>query len=286
MSVDANATAEEVAMQLIRNQIICVGVAAGLYIFCLIFGGIGLYSMAKRAGLKHKWLAFVPFANTYYAGTVAGEAYFFGQKMKREGLYAMLAEIVYVGLNVFVLVINFLTYNPNYLYLDTSSYDYPVWSIDSSRFPVSLAWLPTAKIWSDPLSYLSEIVMIVFFFVVYNALFRKYYARGPMMMAFLSAIFPFRAFTLFAVRNNAPVDYNAYMKRKMEETMRSRQQYNGQYGPYGQNGQYGQYGQNRQGNPSEGSPFSEYGGDGDAGAAPSGSDEPFSEFGGTPPKDD
>ena len=64
---------------------ISLGVAAGLYLGFLILGGFGLHEMAKKQHLKHAWLGFLPFANTYFAGKIAGETSFFGQKMKRAG---------------------------------------------------------------------------------------------------------------------------------------------------------------------------------------------------------
>ena len=65
---------------------IMLGVAGGAMLVCLILGGLALYVMAERAGVKHSWLGFIPFANTYYAGKIAGETPFFGRKMKRAGL--------------------------------------------------------------------------------------------------------------------------------------------------------------------------------------------------------
>ena len=83
---------EERVNYVINTQTISLYVAAGLYVVCLVFGGIGMTVMAKKVGMKHSWLAFLPFANTWYAGKLAGETQLFGQKMKRVGLYAALAE--------------------------------------------------------------------------------------------------------------------------------------------------------------------------------------------------
>ena len=90
---------------------ICMGVAGALYLVCLLLGGLGLWVMGTRQGIKHAWLAFLPFANTYYAGKVAGESALFGQRMKRSGLYAMLLEILYVALQILSLVISIILSN-------------------------------------------------------------------------------------------------------------------------------------------------------------------------------
>ena len=50
-------------------------IVLGLVIWLAVFilQGIGLYAMAKRRSMKKKWLAFVPFANVYYMGKLAGK---------------------------------------------------------------------------------------------------------------------------------------------------------------------------------------------------------------------
>ena len=96
---------EERVNYVINTQTISLYVAAGLYVVCLVFGGIGMTVMAKKVGMKHSWLAFLPFANTWYAGKLAGETQLFGRKMKRVGLYAALAEFFFVALSVFGLVL-------------------------------------------------------------------------------------------------------------------------------------------------------------------------------------
>ena len=66
---------------------ISLGLIVGvvLWIAAFVLQGAGLFVMAKRRHLKKKWLAFVPFANIYYMGKLAGECGFFGHKMKNAG---------------------------------------------------------------------------------------------------------------------------------------------------------------------------------------------------------
>lgn len=261
-----NVTTAEQLMEMKRLALlISVGVAGGLYLLGLIFGGIGLYTIAKREGVAHGWLGFLPFANTWFTGKLAGEASFFGQKMKRTGLYAMLAELLYTALGVFTLVIFFLLANPEY-YLVTINESTGVASVKfmPSYLPEGMGWLADASLYCDIVSYLMWFVALVFFCVMFTAFYRKYYARSPFLMVFLSVILPARGFTIFAVRNNRAVDYNEYMRRKMEEYARANNPYgpynNGSYrnGPYG-NGQGG--GENGQGGASSPDPFSDFGGD-------------------------
>ncbi len=283
-------TAAEYLEVLLRIFYISVGVAGGVYLVCLILGGVGMHAMAKKVGMKHSWLAFLPFANTYYAGKLAGETRVFGQKMKRVGLYAMLAEICYVVLGGFSLFVQAeLMYHPEYFVDNVNSqgqYLIPPYVIDSDVIPMALRWLVTANIVLDVVESISYIAMLFFFCVLFYAFFRKYYARGPFLMTFMCAVLPLRGFVIFAVRNNTPVDYNAYMRRKMEEY---RRQQGGGYGPY-TGGGYDAYGNPASGGRGDDDPFSDFKGppssdggssspDGGSDSGSSGSkDDPFPDF--------
>ena len=243
----------------------------GVYLILLVFGGIGLSKLAKKQGLKHRWMAFLPFLNTYYAGKLAGETQFFGQKMKRVGLYAMISEILYVGLQLFVLIAVIISFFPQYRILELE--DGILSGVpNEDAMP---AWIMPAIDYGSLVAYLLWFFVIVFFCVLYVSFFRKYYARGPILLAFLSAVLPFRGFTIFAVRNNAPVDYNDYIRRRTQAYMRN----NGYQPPYGPgNGGYGS------GGPQNDDPFEGFGGpsggsSSGSSSSPSSDDDPFSEFG-------
>ena len=243
----------------INIQTISLYVAAGLYLICLIMGGLGMMVMAKRVGLKNRWMGFVPFLNTYYAGKLAGETRIFNQKMKRAGLYTMIAEIVYVAFNVFTLVIWFALMNPAYYAVPPAS-DGTQYEQFNPDLVYDKAWMVTADTVCGILGYFVYLALIFFMCILFYAFFCKYYARGPFLMTFLCAILPLRGFVIFAVRNNAPVDYDAWMRQRMQEYARQQQQMYGQggYGNYG--GDYGgNYGAEGQSNAPDDEPFSEFG---------------------------
>lgn len=268
-------SAEEYVAAFRLNLIICLGVAAGLYLVGQIMGGIGLYTIGKRAGHKNPWIGFVPFLNTWYAGKIAGETNFFGQKMKRAGLYATLIEVLYVALEVFVLVLNFLRLNPAYFTEEIDPY-YGFTGYTTRRELMGAnQWMYDAMTYCDIAGYLLWFLMIIFFCVLYTSFFRKYYARGPILLTFLCVLLPFRGFTIFAVRNNAPVDYNEYLRKRAEEYARRNAPYNGGYGA----------GQSNQPNNAP-DPFSDFGGSAPSDPPPAGGsdgsdgqdDNPFSDF--------
>ena len=249
--------------------------ALGVYLILLVFGGIGLNKLAKKQGLKHRWMAFLPFFNTYYAGKLAGETQFFGQKMKRVGLYAMIVEILYVGLQIFIRIANIISWFPQYLTIEIKD-GVPRPEINDDVIP---AWIEPAVTYGNLVAYLLWFFVIVFFCVLFVAFFRKYYARGPILLAFLSAVLPFRGFTIFAVRNNAPVDYNAYIRRRTQAYMRNNG-YQPPYGPYGPgNGGYGSGGPQNGPDPFEGFGGPSGGSSSGSSSSPSSDDDPFSEFG-------
>ena len=72
----------------------CAGIAFVLWLPFFILQSVGLYAMAKKRGFKKRALAFIPFANMLYMGKLAGNCNFFGRKMKRAGLYLMLAQLL------------------------------------------------------------------------------------------------------------------------------------------------------------------------------------------------
>ena len=65
---------------------------------------IAVFIMARNAGLKNKWMAFVPFLNFVLLGKVVGPVRSFGLRMKNVGLFLAIIsfsiEIMYLLLNL------------------------------------------------------------------------------------------------------------------------------------------------------------------------------------------
>ena len=59
-----------IALQFVNSKTLYVPLIVGALCFLtvFVFQAIGLYTIAAREGLKNKWMAFVPFLNTYYIG--------------------------------------------------------------------------------------------------------------------------------------------------------------------------------------------------------------------------
>ncbi len=270
--IDSVTSLEQGIAEMRNIMYIGLGVAAGVFILTLVLGGLGIMKLCKKAGIGHGWLGFFPFANTYMVGKLAGETRVFGTKMKRAGLYATIAEAVYVIIEIMALVSTALTLRPEYFAPLNDPETQELVGFEMSRM------LVPDEIWTfslvvEILAYIGEFVLIFFFCVLFFAFFKKYYARGPYLMTFLCAIMPFRGFVLFAVRKNSPIDYEALRRRRMQQAQ-------SMYG-YPMNGPYdGQGGYNGNGQGGYGGANGGYGG-----TQGGGSDSPFSDFGGSPSDD-
>ncbi len=265
-----------------QAMLIGLCIAAGIYLVCLVMGGIGMHVMAKKRGMKGSWMAFLPFLNTLYAGKLAGETNFFGKKVKWMGGAAALLEFVHVGLSVFSFYILFSFMRPEYCDpITTADGLFGGAEFVSSKLPVGMRWMLTADTVCEILTYVFYLLLLLAMCMMFYSFYRKYYARSPFIMMFLSALLPFRGFVIFAVRNNTPVDYDAWMRQRMEEFSRRQQQGRpGNYGGYGgysgpQDGS-GTYGDSAQGT----EPFSDFGGPNSSNGSngSGGGDSPFSDF--------
>ena len=60
-----------------------------------IFHSIGLYTIGKRMGREHAWLAFVPFARDYFHGELAGEIHLKNKSIRNPGIWKLVLPIIY-----------------------------------------------------------------------------------------------------------------------------------------------------------------------------------------------
>ncbi len=249
------------------KTIVLGGLLSALVVWAIFFvlQGVGLFIMAKNRGLKNKWLAFVPFANIYYIGKMAGECSFFGHKMRSAGLYAMIAHIITTLLAVlYVLAEGYLYYNHGAPIRETE-FSAPYWK-GLSGFSVTVH-----NFYGYGLSILSifSLVSRLLMIVLLMGLYKQYASKNYFTLAFLCFFIPEARFiTVFVLRNRQYVDYGAYVRRRREEYARRQQQYYNMNGnPYGRS----PYGNNGQGNPYGGyqQPSNDY-------SQPT--EEPFAEF--------
>ncbi len=241
------------------NEVLSVtwGIILGLILWTVMFSlqGAGLYEMAKRRNLKNKWLAFVPFANICYMGKLAGECGFFGHKMKNAGLYAMIAQILSTCLACAYIFSEWYLYSrhgaPQQSDALTSA---PLWT-GLSGFSLKVSKLYDI---SMQLFMIFSLISQLLLLVLVMGLYKKYEPKNYMSISMLTLFIPAARFvTVFVLRKNRAVDYEAYMRARREEYFRRQQQYRGG-APYGQNPYNQPYGQNPYTPPKQENPFEEF----------------------------
>ena len=78
----------------VKSMLGMLVIATLIWLVFFALQGFGLWTMANKKGFKKPVLAFVPFANLLLIDKLAGDCEIFGHKLKRGGMYAMIAQIV------------------------------------------------------------------------------------------------------------------------------------------------------------------------------------------------
>ena len=268
-----------------------VGIALGVYAIVYVFKAIGLSTMARKAG-KNKlvWCAFVPFASTYLMGELS-DGMKIGQKKMKISLFALIAELLFVITWLMAQVpVMYAFMDPSRYILEVSKNG--VWYVSGFTEKIPLAVYNIYKVGTvlEMIFYIVQTITFVFLLV---AFFRVYSPATYIWMAVLCAFIPLAtAFLIFAFRNRKAIDYEAYMRARVEQIQRvQQQQYGNPYNPYGGN-PYGNpqnpYGnnpyvnpQNPYGAPQQGAPHGKEPDDpfGEYASGKKTDDDPFSDYG-------
>lgn len=202
------------AKSLYFGVLIAVLIWTGLF----VLQGVGLCLMAKKQNVSKRWRAFVPFANLLLIGKLAGEANFFGNKVKRAGLYAMLAQIfttLFCFAEIFaVLYLSTVKGLPTFDDLGR-----PYWSnVEGFSYAMTVL-LNVCTMFSPILQMIYEVLI----FIIVLALYKKYVPSSYFGLGVLTLFIPLaRYITVFAIRNRDVVDYETYMRAKYAEYMQQR----------------------------------------------------------------
>lgn len=261
------------------NQTILISVIVAFAVFLVffIFQAIGLYKMAKKRGIKHKWRAFFPFINTYFIGKLAGECSVFGHKMKRAGLYAMLAQIgafLVCGAMVAAEYVLFLPQFADNLNVTNDGY---FWSGLSGFMVAVEAFYRSGGLLVSIISLAYQILTLI----LVMGLYKRYTPRSFRILGIVSAFQPLAKYIcIFVLRNREAIDYEAYLRKKQEEFFRRQQEQFQRYQQQFGNNSYGGFYGNSYANPYN-NPY-QNGQNGQNGAPqneqPKQPEEPFGEF--------
>ena len=226
----------------VESRIAGIIVGGVIWLALFVLQGIGLYKMAKNRGLKRKWLAFVPFANIYYIGELAGEIDLFGHKIKRLGLYAMISQILATVACASALIAELYLFincgNP----IGETPMGTPYWT-ELSGTALSMSRFYDLSFYIIPLAQqIFSILMLVLLMGLYKKYYPKNYIFLGLLMLFPVTRFVSRYIVIFILRNREAIDYAAYMRAKREAYMRQQQRYQNTYGNPYNHGPYNPYG--------------------------------------------
>jgi len=218
------------------------------YLVLYVFKTIALFTVARHGGYKHKWMAFIPFFNTYYIGVVSDKNRLFGMRATSFSLAAAISEFVCVSLYVLYYVAECLLFYGKYVtpvftpqVYGSIQFNVLTGYAASNDLPAGLEWawwvfsyLQTYVIyWVNLINVLFELFTMVMFF-------RTYAPRTYVAYFILSTIFPIGAIFMFAVRNKPARSYSDYIREQQQRRFtyyRDHVNHNG-YGGYGGYGGY------------------------------------------------
>lgn len=271
-----------IALRFVNSDTLYVPLIVGGLCFLLvfIFQGLGLYVIAGREGYKNRWMAFVPFANTYFIGVCGQKNRAFRSiSTKTIALIASILEgLLFAGYLVyFIAYFQLIAGGCVYEMVEDSIYGQIV-TLYLKNVPVSLAWAGWCYefLYTYILSWLDIIFVFLQVFIL-SAFFQTYAPRRYFLFTLTSVLLPVQGIFIFVLRNNRGMNYRDFVRMEQERQYRMYQQYQGQNfnNPYGRNGyeNYNNYGNGQGGygnnqsepqntRPAPEDPFSEYGGKG------------------------
>lgn len=277
-----------------NTKVISWAIATAVLVWVVLefFLSFGLYRMGKKRKIGKYFMAFIPLVNMLYAGKLAGDGEFFGQKMKHIGVFVMVTRTLLFLVGAFTIFVETSLYmnyvptvmNNTLIFLKTNGSE-PTGKL--ARFFIGYDNISTM------LLSILELAYTVLLFILASSLFRQYAPSSSMFLAFLSLFIPVSfPIVVFVLRNKKPINYAEYIRKKREA-------YYNRYGgggytgnPYGGGSMYGSgsYGTrnddtaaNNQKPSSD--PFSEFGSSGDGKSdskknSDSTNDSPFSDIDG------
>lgn len=190
-----NGMTEEQALKMIVGSLFFAGaVLLALY----VLKAVAIFLMAKKCGLKNKWMSFVPYLNFVVLGKLAGRVRLFGVTIGNIGLFYAIFLGAWHLISVLESVASALfTYNP---------------SSATQLFYQIMAYVSLLTNW--PLMLIEIICFVTLCFGLYG----RYTPNRRMLFTFLSCfnfIFPI---ILIAIHNKKPyASYDDYFKQKMAE---------------------------------------------------------------------
>ncbi|MDE6691334.1 MAG: hypothetical protein K2K04_05125, partial [Clostridia bacterium] len=200
------------------------------------------YTIATREGFKNKWMALLPFFNTYYIGVVSDKNKVFKVKAKYISLAAALVEAVYCGLAILYYVAVRLIFSGGYAepVYETMIYGTQIEMLagyNLDLLPANLSWAGWVFAnMQDYIVYWVQLAYLILKVFILVSFFRTYASPRYLLFSIFSALLPIGGVFMFAVRNNRGKSYVEYIREQQQRQYRMYQEYMRNHGANGQGG--------------------------------------------------
>lgn len=200
-------------------------VGALCFAIVYVLQAFGLYTIACKNGYNLKWMAFIPFFNTFYIGYVSRKNRCF--KWLSTTVLAIIVTVVEIFLVAGYVLLTVATQQVKDFIPTETFYGTTVRAglIRLDTLPQSLYWAG----WVD--SHLIDIISPVYFvfriakLFLLITFFQTYAARRYFIFSIFSVLFPIQGIIIFVVRNNKGLNYQDYIRAEQERRYRMYQQY-------------------------------------------------------------
>lgn len=117
--------ADTVAVTVLAIYFVVLGLCLLGWLASFIFRGIGMYKIGKTQGRTNSWLAFIPFARTYFQGELSGDIPLKKRHIKSPGVWLLVTPIIYgvifavmyffLIISIFISAISSMSYAGDYV---------------------------------------------------------------------------------------------------------------------------------------------------------------------------
>ncbi|MCD8286742.1 MAG: hypothetical protein LUD50_05910, partial [Clostridia bacterium] len=261
------------------------------YAIVYIFLVVGLFIIAKREGLKHKWMIFIPILNTYYFGEASKKNKLFGVIDAR--IVAAVCSFLELSLVVFnvlyyvsfetLISSGYLTEQPYEDYYGT----YYIYQLKGA-LPPELNWANWCYFTApDIITWWLDIIYMVVELATFVLFFKTYAARRYLLFSITGVLFPIQGILVYTIKGNKGFNYNQFIKQQQQMQYQAYQQqmrnnpngnpYNGG-NPYSSNPYENPYSEQYRNPPAGGPDEDPFGGAGAPKKSAPDDDDPFAEF--------
>lgn len=198
-----------------------------------------LFIIAGKNGYKNRWMAFVPFFNTYYIGVLASKNKTFKKDTKYFALAMAIAEVIITVIGVLSIVAVFKLFSPYNVEMGYISAKYePYRNLEGeivdyfflgnytvNNLPENLNWALWVFNYISDVSYAIDLIYIVLAVFVLSAFFRSYSPKNYLVFTIFSVLLPIKSIFMIAIRDNKETSYVDYMKEVQRRRYNAYQEY-------------------------------------------------------------